>query len=74
MLDQALLEQWMAAGPVPGVAFGLSEPVVIAAGPFAGSLGMVVALVALTPEPLYTVEIGGGRGDIHALESNLMQA
>ena len=32
MLDQALLEQWMAAGPVPGVAFGLSEPVVISAG------------------------------------------
>jgi hypothetical protein len=74
MLDQAVLEQWMAAAPVPGVAFGLSEPVIIEAGPFAGSLGTVVALVALTPEPLYTVEIGGGRSDIHALESNLIQA
>jgi hypothetical protein len=73
-LDQALLEQWMAGVRVPGVGFGLYEPVVIMAGPLAGSLGAVVALVSLTPGPLYTVEIGGGRSDVHVLEADLAEA
>jgi hypothetical protein len=70
-LDQAVLEHWMAGDQVPGVGFGLNEPVVITAGPLSGSLGAVVALVSLTPGPLYTVEIGGGRGNVHVLESDL---
>ena len=51
-LDQALHEQWMAGAQVAGVGFGLHEPVVITAGPLAGSLGAVVALLSLTPGPL----------------------
>lgn len=74
ILDQAVLERWMAGAQVPGVGFGLSEPVLITAGPSAGSLGAVVALVSLTPGPLYTVEIGGGRGDVHVLETDLTGA
>lgn len=73
-LDQALLEQWMAGAQVAGVGFGLYEPVVITAGPLAGSLGAVVALLSLTPGPLYTVEIGGGRRDVHVLEADLAEA
>ena len=73
-LDQALLEQWMAGTRVAGVGFGLYEPVVITTGPLAGSLGAVVALVSLTPGPLYTVEIGGGRSDVHVLEADLAEA
>jgi len=73
-LDQAVLERWMGGGQVPGVGFALYEPVVITAGGQAGSLGAVVALVSLDPEPVYTVEIGGGRGDIHVPESGLAEA
>lgn len=73
-LDQAFLEQWMAGAGVAGVGFGLYEPVVITAGPLAGTLGAVVALVALTPGPLYTIEIGGGRSDVHVLEADLAAA
>lgn len=73
-LDQAVLEHWMAGDQVPGVGFGLYEPVVITAGPLVGTLGAVVALVALTPGPLYTVEIGGGRGDVHVPQANLAGA
>ena len=73
-LDQALHEQWMAGAQVAGVGFGLHEPVVITAGPLAGSLGAVVALLSLTPGPLYTVGIGGGRRDVHVFEADLAEA
>jgi hypothetical protein len=70
-LDQDVLEHWMAGHQVPGVGFCLSEPVVITAGPLAGTVGAVVALVSLTPNPLYTVEIAGGRSDVHLPECDL---
>jgi hypothetical protein len=73
-LDQLVLEQWMAGDQVAGVGFSLYEPVVITGGPLAGTLGAVVALVSLSPGPLYTVEVGGGRGDVHVLENDLAEA
>ena len=48
--------------------------VVIARGPWAGTSGAVVALVSLIPGPLYTVEIGGGRRDVHVPEADLAEA
>ncbi len=72
--DQEVLEHWMAGQRVPGVGFAFNEPVVITAGPLAGTLGAVVALVSLVPGPLYTVEIDSGRRDIHVLESDLAEA
>jgi hypothetical protein len=74
ILDQLILEQWMAGDEVPGVGFSLYEPVVITGGPLAGALGAVVALISLSPGPLYTVEVGGGRGDVHVLETDLAEA
>jgi hypothetical protein len=44
------------------------------ASPWAGTLGAVVALVSLSSSPLYTVEIGGGLGDVHVLEADLAEA
>jgi len=73
-LDQAILEHWMAGDEVAGVGFSLSEPVVITAGPLVGTLGAIVALVALFPDTVYTVEIGGGRGDVHVLQADLTAA
>ncbi len=73
-LNQLILEQWMAGDEVPGVGFNLYEPVVITGGPLAGALGAVVALISLSPGPLYTVEVGGGRGDVHVLETDLAEA
>jgi hypothetical protein len=71
-LDQALLEHWMAGDRIPGVGFGFCEPVVVKGRPSAGALGTVIALVSLTP-PLYTIEIDGGRGDVHVLEADLAE-
>jgi hypothetical protein len=73
-LDQLILEQWMAGDEVPGVGFSLYEPVVITGGPLAGALGAVVALISLSPGPLYTVEVGDGGGDVHVLETDLAEA
>jgi hypothetical protein len=74
MLDQSVLERWMAGAAVPGVGFALAEPVVITAGPLTGTLGTVVSLVSLEPEPVYTVELGPGRGDVHLPDSSLAGA
>jgi hypothetical protein len=73
-LDQAVLEHWMPGDQVPGVGFGSCDPVVITAGPLSGTLGAVVVLVSLTPGPLYTVEIGGGRSDVHVVDADLAEA
>ncbi|HEY7636312.1 MAG TPA: hypothetical protein VH763_12235 [Gemmatimonadales bacterium] len=74
MLDQRVFERWMAGLAMPGVGFALNEPVVITAGPLTGSIGTVVSLVALDPEPVYTVELGPGRGDVHLPGSALTSA
>lgn len=64
----------MAGDPVPGVGFALNEPVVVTGGQFSGSLGAVVSLVSLVPEPVYTIDLGSGRGDLHLPESALASA
>lgn len=74
MLDQALIEHWMAGDEVAGVKFGLYEPVVIATGPLRGTVGVVVALVAVDPAPVYTVETAGGRGNVHVAQAGLAEA
>jgi len=74
MLDQGVLEHWMAGDTVAGVGFALNEPVVITTGPFAGGLGTVVSLVSLEPESVYTVDLGSGRGNVHLAESSLAAA
>ena len=74
VLDQSTLERWMSGAAVPRVGFALNEPVVITSGPHAGTLGTVVSLVSLRPEPVYTIELGPGRGDLHLPESALAGA
>ena len=74
MLDQSILERWMAGTAVPGVGFALDEPVVIKAGPLTGTQGTVVSLVCLEPEAVYTVKLGPGRGDVHLPDSALAGA
>lgn len=62
------------APAVPWVGFALNEPVVIRAGPMAGRLGTVVSLIALQPEPVYTIELEKGRAGLHLPESALAGA
>lgn len=74
MLEQDILEHWMAGDIVAGVGLALNEPVVITSGPLAGKVGAIVSLVAVEPEPVYTVDLGAGRGDVHVPESALAAA
>jgi hypothetical protein len=70
-LDAAVLERWMADEPVPGVCFRLNDPVRIVAGPHRHHVGYVVALVDLSPEPLFTVELPRAGYEVHARQSEL---
>ena len=65
------MECWLAGGRLPAVRFACNEPVLVLAGPLAGRLATVVALVALEPEPVYTVRLGAGTGDLHLSGSAL---
>jgi hypothetical protein len=65
------VECWLAGGRLPAVRFACNEPVLVLAGPLAGRLATVVALVALEPEPVYTVRLGAGTGDLHLSGSAL---
>jgi hypothetical protein len=51
---------WLAGHRPGGAAFGVSDPVVIEAGPWAGQPATVVTLAELEPEPVYLVETSAG--------------
>lgn len=53
-------DRWLAGEAVPGVSFGLHDRVQIADGRHAGSVGGVVLLTLLRPEPTYVVALGDG--------------
>ena len=62
-------DRWLAGEPVPGVEFALHQPVEITGGPRDGARGLIVLLIALTPEPAYLVRIDGR--EVRARQSQL---
>lgn len=63
--------RWHEGESIPGVLFGFDDPVVIEAGENAGQLGIVVALLSLTPEPRYLIEVEPDGPDLEVLQSQL---
>ena len=55
---------------IPGVAHEHNELVQIRAGPYAGSLGSLVSVLTLIPEPKYIVELESG-SDAQIMQSEL---
>jgi hypothetical protein len=53
-------DRWMAGEHVPGVSFGLRQPVEITGGVHDGARGVVLLLVGIAPEPVYRVELPTG--------------
>ncbi len=50
----------MAGEQVPGVAFGVRQPVEVTGGVRDGARGVVLLLALVTPEPVYLVELADG--------------
>jgi hypothetical protein len=65
-LGQAFLDRT----PIPGVRFRHNNFVRITAGEHAGKAGSLVTVLALSPEPLFVVELETGY-DVKVLQSNL---
>jgi hypothetical protein len=62
--------RFLASEPIEGVVFLLNDSVEVITGPHCGARGAVVGLDALTPEPIYVVELGNGQ-DVHLKESEI---
>jgi hypothetical protein len=58
---------------VVGVHFKHNDPVAVVSGPHAGEQGSLVSLVALEPEPEFTLEADSGQ-DIQVRQSDLARA
>jgi hypothetical protein len=58
---------------IVGVHFKHNEPVAVVSGPHAGEQGSLVSLIALEPEPEFTLEAESGQ-DIQVRQSNLVRA
>jgi len=62
---------WFSGQETPGILFHLHDSVSVKAGQHVGEAGSVIALLRLTPEPEYLVELGSGVGDIKVFQSKL---
>jgi hypothetical protein len=56
---------------VAGVSFAHHQPVVIADGAHDGRRGIVILLMAVTPEPRYLVRLEQGAGEVRLRQSAL---
>jgi hypothetical protein len=63
--------RWCECQPIPGVLFRLNDPVAIQAGEHAGEVGCAMALLSLTPEPLYLVELEPNGQEVQVQQSRL---
>ena len=68
---RGLGDRWLAGEPVPGVTFAHHDRVSIAAGRHAGERGLVQLLLAVSPEPVYLVDVGGGAHGVRVRQSAL---
>lgn len=66
-------DPWLNSEPLPGVTFTHNERVEIISGDHAGETGWLVALI-LAAEPVYTVELESGGGDVDVIQSSLRRA
>ena len=63
-------DPWVLGQPLPNVTLAYNSQVEIVAGPYAGKKGWLVALVP-SADPLYTVELTSGGGDVDVPQSLL---
>jgi hypothetical protein len=68
-----VVERWMAGDRLPGVLYGLNEPVQVRRDDGAVVWGAIITLTRLEPSPRYLVELGDGR-DIEVWQRQLVSA
>lgn len=73
-MQRVTRDPWLDGLPLPGVAFAHNSVVEITEGPHAGEQGWPVVLDLSGQEPVYTVELASGAGDVEVPQSHLRPA
>jgi hypothetical protein len=66
-------ERWTFGEAIQDIKFSINEVVSVALGRHADKVGTVIALLRLTPEPEYLVEVETGEGAIKVFQSKLLK-
>ena len=67
-------DRWLAGETIAGVTFAHHQAVTLAGGANDGEAGIVVLLMAVTPEPRYLVRLASGARDVRVRQSDLHAA
>ena len=67
-------DRWLKRDLPPGIHFAPDDRVILLEGDDAGASGRIVSLQSLAPEPLYTVALDSGAGEVGAFQSGLQPA
>jgi len=71
---RGLGDRWLAGDAIEGVLFARHDAVSITDGPNSGESGSILLLMGIRPQPTYLVELGSGRGEVRARQSELRAA
>ena len=70
-IDREIQNRWILGDTIPGVSFKMQEDVEIVSGPLRGTVGELISLYELEPEPVYHLETRDGR-DLHVRQSEIV--
>ena len=73
LIDVPTQNRWLLGEDVKGVTFRMCDFVQVTCGPFAGSRGELISIIALLPEPEYHLETNDG-GDCYVRQSEIALA
>jgi hypothetical protein len=59
-IDRATQDHWILGGAIEGVTFRMQQLVRVVTGPDAGSIGELISIYAIEPEPVYHLELLDG--------------
>ena len=70
-IDREIQVRWILGETIPGVSFKMQEDVEIVYGPHQGTIGELISLYEVEPEPVYILETREGH-DLYVHQSEIL--